>query len=221
MPSALVIGGTSGLGRELALKLSTSFSVTVTGRRDPALAGVLFFPLELAADAGLVGAKFDELLSRQGGVDLLVYAAGFRQEGLLDDLTDADIREMELVSVTAPAMLIKRILKRQAALPELVVITSTSQWTPRVMEPMYTAAKAGLGMLTASLSLDSRIARVLLVGPGGMVTRFWEGSGRDVSSMLDPVWVADEIMKLREGSFRYRFVRIPRNPPRVEIAEER
>jgi NAD(P)-dependent dehydrogenase (short-subunit alcohol dehydrogenase family) len=219
MTTALVVGGTSGLGRELARRLSASYTVTVTGRRDPALAGVSFFPLELAVDG--IGEKFDELLGRLGPVDLLVYAAGFRQEGLLDDLSDADIREMELVSVTAPAMLIKRILKRQAGLPELVVITSTSQWTPRVMEPMYTAAKAGLGMLTASLSLDPRIARVMLIGPGGMVTRFWEGSGRDVSSMLDPVWVADEIMKLREGTFRYRFVRIPRNPPRVEIAEER
>jgi len=39
--------------------------------------------------------------------------------------------------------------------------------------------------------------------------------------MLDPAWVADEIMKLREDDYKYRFAKIMREPAHVEVVETR
>jgi NAD(P)-dependent dehydrogenase (short-subunit alcohol dehydrogenase family) len=45
--NALIVGGSSGLGLELAKILSPEYGVIVTGRRDPEEAGIVFYELEL------------------------------------------------------------------------------------------------------------------------------------------------------------------------------
>src|SRR3989338_6779319 len=128
---------------------------------------------------------------------------------------------MEDIGLLAPALIVQRIIKKQGSLAGFIAITSTSQWTPRLLEPMYTAVKAGLAMLANSLSLDPRIGKVLVAGPAGMATRFWENNPRDMSKMLDPKWVAEQIIQLYADDFEYKFSRIMRDPPRVEIVETR
>jgi hypothetical protein len=76
-------------------------------------------------------------------------------------------------------------------------------------------------MLSNSLSLDDRLGKVLVAGPAGMNTRFWEKSPRGASTMLDPSWVAKQVIKHLTGRFKYKFIRILRNPSRVEVVEKR
>jgi NAD(P)-dependent dehydrogenase (short-subunit alcohol dehydrogenase family) len=216
---ALIVGGSSGLGLELARRLSADHEVFVTGRRDPSVNNLQFRLLELGDD--VLATNLDALVADLPEIDLVVHAAGFFQEGTISDLTDADIAKMERVGLLAPAMLLARLLRKQNKLSGFIAITSTSQWTPRLLEPMYTAVKAGLGMLANSISLDERVGKVLVLGPAGMRTRFWEKDGRDTSDMLDPEWVATEIMELWGEDFNYKFVRALRNPARVEIVETR
>lgn len=218
-PTALIIGGSSGLGLELGHLLSTTHQVSITGRRNPQQSHLKFIPLEL--DSVDITEDLDLRHSDLTDVDLLVYAAGFFQEGKIDDLSDVDIYRMTEVGLLAPVFITQRILKNQGSLPGFIAITSTSQWTPRLLEPVYTAVKAGLAMFTNSLSLDPRIGKVLVAGPAGMATRFWENSPRDLSKMLDPKWVAEQTLKLYEGNFEYKFARIMRDPPRVEVVETR
>ncbi len=217
--AALIVGGTSGLGLALAHLLLPNHQVYINGRRDPTERNLTFISLEL--DSPDLAADLDHLLRGLPALDLLVYAAGFRQEGKIDHLTDADLSAMARVGLLAPALLLRRILRKQDSLGGLIAITSTSQWTPRLQEPMYTAVKTGLAMLANSLSLDPRIRKVLVAGPAGMVTRFWENSSRNTSTMLDPVWVAEQVIGLYQDDFQYRFARILRDPPRVEIVETR
>lgn len=218
-PHALIIGGSSGLGLALAAQLAPQYRVTITGRRDPAVAYAVFQRVELSGAA--LGPQLDALVQSVPPVDLLVYAAGFYQEGRISDLPDDAIVAMQQVGLSAPAMLLQRILHRQAALPGFIAITSTSQWTPRRLEPIYTAAKAGLGMLANSIALDERVGKVLVVGPSGMRTSFWAQSDRDVTGMLDPRWVAAQILTLYAAPFAYQCARILRDPPHVEITETR
>lgn len=218
-PTALVIGGSSGLGLELGKLLSKSHTVFASGRRDPKQSDLNFVSLELGPNS--LPENLDKFIAGLPNIDLLAYAAGFYQEGKIDDLTDDDIRRMESVGLLAPALLVHRIIKKQGGLAGFIAITSTSQWTPRLLEPIYTAVKAGLAMLANSLSLDPRIGKVLVAGPAGMATRFWENSPRDMSQMLDPKWVAEQILKLYDDNFEYKFARIMREPPRVEIVETR
>lgn len=214
-----VIGGSSGLGLELAHLLEEDYETFVTGRHDPNQDHINFITLELGT--GDIAGNLEKCIAALPNIDLLIYAAGFYQEGKIDELTDEAIGSMENVGLHAPALLIQRLLKKQKALNGFIAITSTSQWTPRLLEPMYTAVKAGLAMFANSLSLDPRVGKVLVAGPAGMKTRFWDNNTRDTSTMLDPKWVAEEVFKLYKGDFKYKFARIMRDPPRVEVVETR
>ena len=126
------------------------------------------------------------------------------------------------VGLVAPINILNRILKYQSSLSGFIAITSTSQWTPRLFEPAYTTVKAGLGMFGNSVSLDLRVGKVLVAAPSGMKTDFWRDSSRDMSMMLDPKWVAQKIIDLyNEDGFDYKFAKILRKPPRVEVIEKR
>ncbi len=217
--SVLIVGGSSGLGLEIGKLFMEDHFVIVSGRTDPKVQGLDFRYLELGGVS--LETDLNILANDLPKIDLYVYAAGFFQEGTISGLTDDDINKMNRVGLLAPAMLLQRILRKQGNLPGFIVITSTSQWTPRQLEPMYTAVKAGLGMLAESVALDEKVGKVLVVGPAGMQTRFWDQDGRDTSDMLEPEWVAVRVMELWQGDFGYRFVRILRNPARVEIVKTR
>lgn len=219
MDTVLIVGGSSGLGFALAKQLAANADVHITGRRDPKSPGLTFHHLELT-DSN-IAVELDALVTTIGSVDLVIYAAGFLQQARLAELSDTDIDDMLKVGVTAPAKLLRRILTHQANLPGLIAITSTSQWTPRRIEPIYTASKAGLAMLANSLSLDESVQKVLVAGPSGMQTRFWEHDPRDTSMMLEPDWVAEQILQLWQDDYQYCFAKILREPARVEVIERR
>lgn len=219
-PNVLIVGGSSGLGLELAVVLSESHHVVVTGRRNPKSEKVNFRILDLRARSQFAK-ELDDFVTELPQIDLFVYAAGFYQEGSISDVSDEDIANMTNVGLLAPALLLQRLLKKQNGLPGFIAITSTSQWTPRLLEPIYTAVKAGLGMLANSISLDERVGKALIVGPAGMNTRFWENTPRDMSTMLNPKWVAEQIIDQYTGNFQYKFARILREPARVEVVETR
>lgn len=219
--TALIIGGSSGLGLELGLLFEEDHRVFITGRHNPEKSGLACTILDLSTGPRELGSALDALLGSIPPVTLLVYAAGFSQQVPISSLEDSDIAAMISVGLTAPAMLIQRVIRKQRDLPGLIMITSTSQWIPRPHEPLYTSVKAGLGMLGNSLSFDPAIGKVLVAAPGGMATPFWRNDEKDVSGMLDAPWVARQIQAQFREKFRYRFVRIPRDPARVEIGETR
>ena len=211
--NALIIGGNSGLGKEIGVELSDKgYAVHATGRQE----------LNIATDLDKLRHDLDGLIERIPVINLLVYAAGFAEKGRLGELGDDHIAQMINVGLTTPALIIERIIKRQDSLSGFIAITSTSQWIPREMEPVYTAVKAGLAMLAQSASLDRRIGKTLVVGPTGMDTNFWAGTGReDTHRLLNPKLVGKQILELWADPFSYRLARILRDPSRVEILETR
>jgi short-subunit dehydrogenase len=219
-PTALIIGGSSGLGLELGFLLSSTHNVVVTGRENPKDNRLNFQPVFLYPQT-----KFPSGLAWQVEknvkIDLLIYSVGFYQDGRIDELTDTNIDHMVNVGLLAPAKLLQRILKQQGILPGFIAITSTSQWTPRLCEPVYTAVKAGLGMLANSISKDDRVGKVLVAAPAGMNTKFWRNNPKDLSGMLDPKWVAEQILQRYDEKFKYRCMHILRGPTRVEVVETR
>lgn len=219
MKTALIIGGSSGLGLELAKQLE-DYKVVITGRKDPK-SKMKFIKLDLSR--GNISKKIDEILSKVKNIDLLIYAAGFLREESIDNLTDSEIIAMNNVGLNAPEFLIKKILKKQNELEGLIVITSTSQFTPRDKQSTYTASKAGLGMFANSVSLDPRIKKTIIIAPGGMKTPFWRDNKEvDTTTFLEPKWVAEKTLDFyRTHHFKYMFVKILRAPPRIEIAESR
>ena len=108
--NVLIIGGSSGLGLELASTLSATHHVVVTGRRDPKKEKVDFRVLDLSVRSRLAD-DLDRFIAELPQIDLFVYAAGFYQEGNISDVSDEDIANMTSVGLLAPAMLLQRLLK--------------------------------------------------------------------------------------------------------------
>ncbi len=218
--NTLIIGGSSGLGLEVARDFrDAGNNVIVTGRRGLDEAGIVYEPFDLAAP-DLVE-RIGEFVMKLPEVDTLVYAAGYYQEGRITDLSETQIEEMIDVCGRGLVYFVRALLQKQEKLTELITITSTSQWTPRALEPVYNFAKAAAGHFSNAMAEDGRVGKVLVAGPAGMQTAFWDGLDKDTSSMLEPDWVASEIMKLREDDYAYRFAKIMRDPARVEIVETR
>jgi short-subunit dehydrogenase len=219
MKQILVIGGTSGLGLELAKQhYELGFSVAITGRNNPNLDYLQFLPLDISSDSMRNHSSIIEILKNFTRVDTLIYSPGYYQEGYIKNISSDDILTMVNVNYITAVLLIHEILKKQPEQLKIIGITSSSEYTPREKEPIYSSTKAGLGMLLENLSLDPQIRKVVRIAPSGMNTDFWEQERTD---FLDPIWVASEIMKVSSGTFAYRFAKITRNPAHTEIIAER
>lgn len=218
--SILIVGGTSGIGLQLAQHyVHGGHSVCITGRKDPGISGAQFHALPIGPSTVELTVEVDRLVSAFSGVQTLIYTAGFLQRGAIETLNDEALSTMMNVGLLAPAMLAAR-LKPLAPTPlKLMLVTSSSQYTPRPEEPAYAATKAGLGMLGASLVRDPGIGKVLVVAPSGVQTPFWKGTSEDTGTMLDPIWVSEQIIQLSSGAFKYRYAKLLRNPARTEIIE--
>jgi len=216
----LIVGGSSGVGLELARHyVNEGHRVCFTGRKDPGLANAQFFKLSITASVDDLSKGISNLTASFQDVHTLVYAAGLLQRGSIETLDDVALTTMSNVGLLAPMMLAAR-LKPIAPTPlKLLLITSSSQYTPRPQEPAYSATKAGMAMLGASLVRDPGFGKVLVAAPSGIRTPFWEKTDEDTSTMLDPVWTAEQIVALSGGSFKYRYAKLLRHPPRVEVVE--
>lgn len=221
LKNILIVGGTSGLGLKLAeMYAILGHTVFVTGRKNPQQTNLKFVSFSIEANSEKLIEEIDQLISSLPQINTLIYTAGFYQEGRIDTLNDKQILEMINIGLTAPALLIHRVKNNPGKPLKVMLITSSSQYTPREQEPVYTAVKAGLGMLGSSLALDPEIGKVLVVAPSGMKTPFWSKE-KDVSTYLDPKWVAEQIIELSSGSFKYKYAKILRDPIKVEIVEIR
>ena len=157
--TALVTGGTSGLGLAFCEMLTADgVEVTTVSRRPERLAGTKSLrsrELDLS-DAKAVRAFTDEYLSSAEVPDLLVNNAGYGAFFEWGEFPEEEIvRQIEVLFATpvrlcrafAPAM-----AKRESG--GIVNVSSIAGLFPLPYMPLYNAAKAGLSAFSASLSLE-------------------------------------------------------------------
>ncbi len=199
--------------------ISEGHKVCVTGRVRPDLPDADFQYFDVTSDSRSLAPDADRIVSCFETVHTLIYAAGFLQRGRIETLDDDDLGSMVNVGLLAPMMLIQRLKCRSDWPLKVMLVTSSSQYTPKELEPAYCATKSGLGMLGASLVRDKSLGKVLVVAPDDVDTEFWRGSNVAKEEMLDPVWVSEQIVDLSGGAFKYKCARILNDPPRVEVLE--
>ena len=176
--TALVTGGSRGIGRAIALELARGGAQVVLGYNSGAADAE-----EVAKEAGGRAVQADvsdpeqakRLVEEAGELDILVNNAGLTRDGLLARMPDADWRdviETNLSSVfyTCRAA-VRGMMKKRAG--SIVNVSSIVGVHGNWGQTNYGASKAGIIGFTKSLAreLGSRNVRANVVAPGYVNTR--------------------------------------------------
>ena len=182
--TALVTGGTGGMGRVIAAKLAADgFDVAVAyvGSIDLADATVgeikehgrhgAAFAADIAEERA-AAALFDDVEGRFGHLDVVVHTAGINRPAALTDLDLADFDEIHRVNVRG-TFVVNQQAARRVRDGGSIVNVSTSM--VRVAPPglsAYAASKAAVDVLTRILAkeLRGRDVTVNAVAPGPTAT---------------------------------------------------
>lgn len=231
--TAVVVGGSSGIGRETALKLAAKgfqvFNVSRTAFKGDRVRTITAD----AAQEGELAKAIRGIGEECGAIDLLVYSAGFSMAAPLEYARSGDYRYLfevnyfgaiEALRAAAP------FLKKRGG--RAVLVGSLGGDMPIPYDCFYSSSKAALAMLAreADLELRTRGVRVSALLPGGTATDFtysrriygeeeslsYSPSVKKASAALanieqggmSPSLVAEAIVKLAEK----------KNPPPVAVA---
>ena len=162
--AAIVTGGTRGLGRAIAARLSEAGClVTVCGRAEPTdLPDGVAFELADVRDPDRARALVDAVAARHGRLDIVVNNAGGSPQA------DAASASPRFVDAILRLNLVAPLYVAQAAYPHMVAtgggsivnIASVSGTRPSPGTAVYGAAKAGLLSLTQSLAQEWGAANI-------------------------------------------------------------
>lgn len=213
MPTALITGPTSGIGRGFAEEFARKGFDLVLVARDELRLEVL--AAEFAATYGVacevlpadltVRADVDRVAERltdaQRPVGALVNNAGFGLNRSFLAASVDDEQRMVDVLVTAVMRLTRAVVpgmvERRTGM--VINISSVASW---ITGGTYSAAKAWVTVFSESLAqeLDGTGVRVTAVCPGFVHTEFHERAGIDMSSMPEWMWldvpaVVDQAMR--------------------------
>ncbi|GAB3948350.1 SDR family oxidoreductase [Kribbella albertanoniae] len=161
---AVVTGGGSGLGREMALALATAgYDVFVTGRTESKLRETV----ELGAVKGygvldvVDGAAVRQFFGRLDRIDVLVNNAGTgAPAAAVPDVSEEDWRRVIDTNLTGSFLCAQaafaQMLKQDPKGGRIINNGSISAHVPRPQSIAYTASKHAITGLTKQLELDGR-----------------------------------------------------------------
>ena len=193
--SAIVTGGSRGIGRGIADRLATAgVNVLVTGRDQDNLDACV---AELAGRPGTVSGLAADVtspddcarvvavaLERHGGLDIVCANAGIYPSGRIEDLTPEDIEQVIGVNVKGTFFIVQAALSPLTASGHGRVVVTSSITGPITGYPgwsHYGASKAAqLGFIrTAAMELAPKQITINAVLPGNIVTEGLADMGQE------------------------------------------
>ncbi len=222
MSTALVTGGSAGLGRELVIALAERGWQVVTDARRPERLAALDHPGVTAVAGDITDADHRAALvdavDRRGGLDLLVHNASTLGPTPLRPLVEVSIDDLQGVwrtNVGAPLVLTAALIPRlRASRGILLSISSDAAVEHYEGWGLYGASKAGLDHLTLTFGAESPDVTAYAVDPGDMRTEMHQAAfpGEDISDRPLPATVVPHLLALidrRPPSGRYRAADVP------------
>jgi NAD(P)-dependent dehydrogenase (short-subunit alcohol dehydrogenase family) len=204
MTTAIITGGSRGLGRDLAQQLiSDGWTVIIDGRDIDAVlvTAAQLGPRAIPVHGDVTDAVHrDNLIAaaeRTGGLDLLVNNASTLGPSPMPTLAEFPVDQIGEVFRTnagAPLALIQAALPllRQSTAPAIVNITSDAAREAYDGWGMYGASKAALEQLGNVLAVEEPGVRVWSFDPGDMRTQMHQDAfpGEDISDRPLPTEIA-------------------------------
>jgi serine 3-dehydrogenase (NADP+) len=213
--SALIVGASSGIGRDTAVLFAREGArVMAAARRKERLAELQSqlagegHPIEIAtADAG-VATQMEDLakatLAKFGKIDILVYVTGTNTPNrYLDKLTPALWDELITVNLNGAFYATHAVLPsmREAGGGHLIYIASISGIVPDVSGSAYQASKRGMIGLSHAVRVEEKEKgiRTCVICPGLVETEILEKrpvkpSAEMLAKALQPIDVAEAVL---------------------------
>jgi NAD(P)-dependent dehydrogenase (short-subunit alcohol dehydrogenase family) len=226
--TALITGGSAGLGRALVAALSSQGWRVVTDGRDAARLDTLRdlpgADNVTAVQGDVTDAEHrDALLTAVGDrLDLLVHNAsalgpisGDTRRRLLADVTPDDLQYVWRHNVGAPLVLTSLLLPTLAASGGVLLSISSDAAVEHYSGwGLYSASKAGLDHITLTFAAENPEIAAYAVDPGDMRTQMHQDwfPGEDISDRPLPETVVPHLLALlasRPPSGRYRAADFP------------
>lgn len=155
--SAIVTGGTRGLGRAIATRLAaTGCRVAICGRNAPDTLpdGVIFHCVDVR-DSEAATAFVDSVAAEHGSLDILINNAGGSPAAAAEAVSARFNEAIIRLNLLAPLALSQAAFRHMAGKGGTIVnIASVSAQRPSPGTAAYGAAKAGLVNLTQSLAQE-------------------------------------------------------------------
>ena len=181
---ALITGTSSGIGQAVAQTMAAAgYTVYGTSRRanyETVQVGDTCYtmvPMTLE-DEKSVASAVDYILEKNGRIDVLVNAAGSGIAGAIEETTAAEARSQFDVCFFGIITVLNAVLPamREAKSGIVINIGSMASFFPIAFQGMYSAVKAALFMLSATLRMELKPfgIRVCTVEPGDTKTGFTE-----------------------------------------------
>lgn len=173
-PTAIVVGGSSGIGFETCAKLTAlGWKVFNISRTPCKIRKVKNFAADVVKEGELSEAI--RTIGKKSRVDLLVYSAGFSMAAPLEFAKESDYRYLFDVNFFGA------LKAMQAAIPlmkekggKIILVGSLGGTVPIVYDAFYSASKAALEMLAREAYLELKPYRIQVTAflPGGTATAF-------------------------------------------------
>jgi NAD(P)-dependent dehydrogenase (short-subunit alcohol dehydrogenase family) len=210
---AIVTGASSGIGKEVALRLLQSGAqVSLVSRNPdrilhelPAGSNAKGYAIDLG-DISQVSAKMQTIVADMGGVDILINNAGMAYIGELIDMPLTEWQKLFDLNLTSIFQCLQATLPtmRSQKSGKVINVASIAAKQGFPAWGAYCATKFALLGLTQSVMLEEQPhgIKVMAICPGSVDTPLWDTLGDKVppsfnrAAMLSPATVADAIMTL-------------------------
>jgi len=176
----LVVGGRSGIARQIATDAAEAGATVVLAGRDPsALAG-------LPASAGQVStARVDlgdeesirQLAEGIGAVDYVVSSAASPANGPVTAVERDDVLRAFDAKVFGPLLLAKHLAPRMAPDGAMLLLAGIVAWRPSAGKTVTAAANGAVSFLVPALAVELAPIRVNAISPGIVDSGAWDGLG--------------------------------------------
>ena len=175
-PVCLITGGTSGIGRCTALEMrAAGYTVYELSRRETGVEGLHHIPTDVT-DEEAVQRAVNEVVQKEGGIDVVINNAGFGISGAVEftDTKDAirqlDVNFFGMVCVNHAVL---PILRGQRS-GRIVNLSSVAGAIAIPFQTYYSASKAAVNSYTMALANEVRPfgITVCAVQPGDIKTGF-------------------------------------------------
>ena len=202
MPTALITGASTGIGRATALRLAGSGWTVLAGVRKTAdgeallaAGGERIVPITLdVTDATQIAAAVDAV-TRHGRLDALVNNAGIGFGGPLELIPIDDLRDQLEVNVLGPVAVTQALLPAlRRAHGRIVFVSSVGGRVAMAFTAPYAASKHAIEAIGDALRVELRSShvQVALVEPGSVTTPIWDKSRAQGDGLSVPVELIEQ-----------------------------